>query len=84
MLNSAMVGLLGVSLWETIYMVIISTLLAYAFGLPIGVILNITAKDFFDDGNEYPEQLRAVFQDMQKLSPEQIQNIHAIVKGLLR
>ena len=45
MLNSAMVGLLGVSLWETIYMVIISTLLAYAFGLPIGVILNITAKD---------------------------------------
>lgn len=46
--------------------------------------LDITVKDFFDDGNEYPEQLRAVFQDMQKLSPEQIQNIHAIVKGLLR
>lgn len=46
--------------------------------------LDIIARDFFDDGNEYPEQLRAVFQDMQKLSPEQIQNIHAIVKGLLR
>ena len=46
--------------------------------------LDITARDFFDDGNEYPEQLRAVFQDMQKLSPEQMQNIHAIVKGLLR
>ena len=46
--------------------------------------LNITSRDFFDDGNEYPEQLRAVFQDMQKLSPEQLQNIHAIVKGLLR
>ena len=46
--------------------------------------LDITARDFFDDGNEYPEQLRTVFQDMQKLSPEQIQNIHAIVKGLLR
>lgn len=45
---------------------------------------DITARDFFDDGNEYPEQLRAVFQDMQKLSPEQLQNIHAIVKGLLR
>ena len=45
---------------------------------------DITARDFFDDGNEYPEQLRAVFQDMQKLNPEQIQNIHAIVKGLLR
>lgn len=46
--------------------------------------LDITTRDFFDDGNEYPEQLRAVFQYMQKLSPEQIQNIHAIVKGLLR
>ena len=46
--------------------------------------LDIPARDFFDDGNEYPEQLRAVFQDMQKLSPEQLQNIHAIVKGLLR
>ena len=45
---------------------------------------DITARDFFDDGNEYPEQLRAVFQDMQKLSPEQLQNIHAIVKRLLR
>ena len=29
--------------------------------------LDITARDFFDDGNEYPEQLCAVFQDMQKL-----------------
>ena len=46
--------------------------------------LDITVRDFFDDGNEYPEQLRAGFQDMQKLSPEQLQNIHAIVKGLLR
>lgn len=46
--------------------------------------LDITERDFFDDGNEYPEQLRAVFQDMQKLSPEQLQNIHAIVKELLR
>ena len=46
--------------------------------------LDIATRDFFDDGNEYPEQLRAVFQDMQKLSPEQLQNIHAIVKGLLR
>lgn len=45
MLDSAMVGLLGLSLWETLYMVIVSTLLAYALGLPIGVILNITSKD---------------------------------------
>ena len=45
MLSSQMIGLLSVSIWETIYMVIISTVLAYAIGLPIGVVLNITSKD---------------------------------------
>ncbi len=45
MLSNQMIGLLGVSLWETIYMVIISTILAYAIGLPVGVVLNITSKD---------------------------------------
>lgn len=45
MLSSEMIGLLGVSIWETLYMVIISTILAYAFGLPIGVVLHITGKD---------------------------------------
>ena len=45
MLSSQMIGLVGVSIWETIYMVIISTVLAYAIGLPIGVVLNITSKD---------------------------------------
>ena len=45
MLSSQMIGLLGGSIWETIYMVIISTVLAYAIGLPIGVVLNITSKD---------------------------------------
>ena len=45
MLNSAMIGLLGTSILETLYMVIVSTLLAYAIGLPIGVVLNITGKD---------------------------------------
>ena len=45
MLSSQMIGLLGVSIWETIYMVIISTVLAYAIGLPIGVVLNITSND---------------------------------------
>ena len=45
MLSSQMIGLLGVSIWETIYMVIISIVLAYAIGLPIGVVLNITSKD---------------------------------------
>lgn len=44
MLDSAMISLLGLSLWETLYMVIISTILAYVIGLPIGVVLNITGK----------------------------------------
>lgn len=44
MLDSAMISLLGLSLWETLYMVIVSTLLAYVIGLPIGVVLNITGK----------------------------------------
>lgn len=44
MLSSGMIALLGESLIETLYMVVFSTLLAYVFGLPIGVILNITSK----------------------------------------
>ena len=44
MLSSGMIVLLGDSLIETLYMVVFSTLLAYVFGLPIGVILNITSK----------------------------------------
>ena len=45
MLNSAMIGLLGTSIVETLYMVIVSTILAYVIGLPIGVVLHITGKD---------------------------------------
>lgn len=45
MLNNAMIELMGVSLWETLYMVIISMVLSYAIGIPIGVVLNITSKD---------------------------------------
>ena len=44
MLSSGMIVLLGDSLIDTLYMVVFSTLLAYVFGLPIGVILNITSK----------------------------------------
>ena len=42
MLNNAMIELMGVSLWETLYMVMISMVLSYAIGIPIGVVLNIT------------------------------------------
>ena len=43
-MDSAMIELLTTSIWETLYMVIVSSLLAYVIGLPIGVILNITGK----------------------------------------
>ena len=45
MLNNAMIELMGVSLWETLYMVMISMVLSYAIGIPIGVVINITSKD---------------------------------------
>lgn len=35
-------ALLGKGIFESLYMVIVSTLCAYIFGIPIGVILNIT------------------------------------------
>ncbi len=44
MIDSSMIGLLNISLWETLYMVVIATALSYAIGLPIGIILNITGK----------------------------------------
>ena len=40
-----MVELMGVSLVETLYMVIVSMILSYAIGVPVGVILNITSKN---------------------------------------
>lgn len=38
-------GLLQLGVWETIYMTLISTLLAYLIGLPLGLILYVTDKD---------------------------------------
>ena len=43
-MDSGMTELLITSIWETLYMVIVSSLLAYAIGLPVGVILHITGK----------------------------------------
>lgn len=42
-------GLLQLGVWETIYMTLISTAIAYVIGLPLGVILHIT-----DDSGIYP------------------------------
>ena len=38
-------GILQRGIWETIYMTLLSTAIAYVFGLPLGVILNITDKE---------------------------------------
>lgn len=43
MLDSKMIGLLLDNTWISIYMTLVSTLIAYAIGLPLGVILVVTA-----------------------------------------
>lgn len=44
--------------------------------------LNITAKDFFDEGNEYPEHLRELIENLKKLDDEALEYISGIVKLL--
>jgi D-methionine transport system permease protein len=43
--NSWLVGKVLVATWETIYMVLASTILSYVFGLPLGIILVTTANN---------------------------------------
>ena len=38
-------GLIQLGVWETIYMTLISTGVAYLLGLPLGVLLRVTARD---------------------------------------
>lgn len=45
MLSNEMFALIGHGLLETLYMTVISTVLAYVLGLPIGIILVITDKE---------------------------------------
>lgn len=45
MLNENMFNLMGIGLLETLYMTVISTVMAYVLGLPIGMILVVTDKD---------------------------------------
>lgn len=45
-MSSAEIGaLLLQGLWETLYMTLVSTALAYAIGLPVGVVLIVTGKE---------------------------------------
>lgn len=43
--SSEMLGEIGIGFWETLYMTFGSAIIAYLIGLPIGVILYMTAKD---------------------------------------
>ncbi|WP_312640479.1 methionine ABC transporter permease [Hydrogenoanaerobacterium sp.] len=45
MFDQATVGLLAKGLLESLYMVLVSTLLAYIIGLPLGILLVVTDKD---------------------------------------
>ena len=45
MFSGELLALTGVGLLETLYMTVISTLMAYVLGLPVGMILVVTDKD---------------------------------------
>lgn len=46
--------------------------------------LNISAKDFFDDENKYPERLNELTNDLKKLDEAQLANLSAIVKSMIK
>jgi transcriptional regulator with XRE-family HTH domain len=46
--------------------------------------LGITPSEFFDTSSDCPDTIRAISDDLKKLSYEQLQNISAIVKGLAK
>ncbi len=45
MFDPQMLSLLGQGIVETLYMTLVSTLMAYALGLPLGVVMVVTDKD---------------------------------------
>ena len=38
-------GIIQMGIWETIYMTVLSSVIAYVIGLPLGVVLNITDRE---------------------------------------
>ena len=46
--------------------------------------LNISPSEFFDTKSENPEKLKSLINDLKLLDNEQIENISAIVKGLIK
>ena len=45
MISKEIIGLLFTGIYETLYMVIVSAMISYILGIPLGLILNITDKD---------------------------------------
>jgi transcriptional regulator with XRE-family HTH domain len=46
--------------------------------------LGITPSEFFDTSSDYPDTIREISDDLKKLSPEHLQNISSIIKGLAK
>ena len=45
---------------------------------------HITPKEFFDEGNPYPDYLRALIEDLKKLDAAQLESVAGMVKQLNR
>ena len=45
MLSQAMISELLHGIWETLYMTLTSTVMAYVLGIPVGIVLYITDKN---------------------------------------
>lgn len=45
--------------------------------------LGITPQEFFDDGVQQPERLRALIADLRRLEPDQLALVSSLVAGLL-
>ena len=46
--------------------------------------LGITPKEFFDDTIKYPAELKSIISGLQKLTPEQLNSLEVIIKGLTK
>lgn len=44
-MSQEMIALLGQGIWETLYMTVLSTVLAYVIGIPLGVLVFVTSGD---------------------------------------
>ena len=45
MWDKAIIEMIALGVWETVYITLISTAMGYAIGLPMGILLTVTDKD---------------------------------------